>query len=903
MHTSRRTMHHLLTAAALGLAVAVASADSPVGNVVFYEGEFPDNPGQVLATRSVPGYTQGIVVPYNGSQVTIGRLQQKPGTGFGPLGNIVVNQVLPSSAFVAVNQVSPDLAAAFFGNIGTPDITNTEVEPRGGDFYVTRRIVFRSTFPDATFEYSRNGAPFQQWKGEALFVEDGLSLQFRGTSAMAGGTGPTRTANYTVQLPPCYDTDNDLIPDRIELLLGRDPLVADSDQNLNLLDDFDEVLRGIANFQAGSTAPLFVDTDGDRWSDYDENLRGTATNDPTDFPASPNLRTVEHIITGSTVDISNGTAPPIGNATVPYPTSLRYDAVNPGGVAPQAAVASNTSFGLRVPREQFRYLRARAEDGTGRMLLAPIAPARLCINFNELCGNGETLANWRTALRKAYEAQVFGTIPNVEISPRSTVAALLLNRYYEVNYGEAFIPGVAGKGPSEDQVTGLQGLRDQQALLAQIEASVSPVMVDLVNDFHRFHVKPGERAMTAVLADLFAGRAVQPAEIPAGVRTENLALISGQTTTLMNSIGDGSSILTGAITVVEGGYLLTTGQGIFTLEGISDTFINGTMISVRADVDVDGCGFNPRPARVTELISRGIAPLPPVTDSDGDGLADDWEYYYFGDLSQGAHDDQPDEDGFDNAEEQANGTNPTLPDNGPFIGFQGDANLDLVVNAVDLLVIQDALGADYTCRSCRGLGDANGSRMVTNEDFISSQVNFGVEYGGPAPCAIATETCNGRSAPRAYSELRGLSAEVRFEPSKLTAVPGEVITVDVVLETGSFGWRASSIPVRVSGSALPMVGQSAANASVFDVVNASRRDGPVLTLGGLAGDDRSDSTTIGSFQVVAGQGGRIDIAMPPIAPQIAIVSADGTAVDFVISEPVSIVIEADNLFFDGWILR
>lgn len=48
-------------------------------------------------------------------------------------------------------------------------------------------------------------------------------------------------------------------------------------------------------------------------------------------------------------------------------------------------------------------------------------------------------------------------------------------------------------------------------------------------------------------------------------------------------------------------------------------------------------------------------------DSDGDGMGDDWERYYFGNLNQGAAGDS-DGDGLSNAEENQIGTDPTRAD-------------------------------------------------------------------------------------------------------------------------------------------------------------------------------------------------------------------------------------------------
>jgi hypothetical protein len=55
-----------------------------------------------------------------------------------------------------------------------------------------------------------------------------------------------------------------------------------------------------------------------------------------------------------------------------------------------------------------------------------------------------------------------------------------------------------------------------------------------------------------------------------------------------------------------------------------------------------------------ELIITGVV----ITDTDHDGLADDWEQKYFGNLGYGATDD-PDQDGFSNAREQVMGTDPS----------------------------------------------------------------------------------------------------------------------------------------------------------------------------------------------------------------------------------------------------
>jgi len=61
--------------------------------------------------------------------------------------------------------------------------------------------------------------------------------------------------------------------------------------------------------------------------------------------------------------------------------------------------------------------------------------------------------------------------------------------------------------------------------------------------------------------------------------------------------------------------------------------------------------------QLASLIIEGVT----ITDTDHDGLDDDWEMAHFGNLNHGPQDD-PDGDGFDNAREQIMGTDPLAAD-------------------------------------------------------------------------------------------------------------------------------------------------------------------------------------------------------------------------------------------------
>ena len=83
-------------------------------------------------------------------------------------------------------------------------------------------------------------------------------------------------------------------------------------------------------------------------------------------------------------------------------------------------------------------------------------------------------------------------------------------------------------------------------------------------------------------------------------------------------------------------------------------------------MDATACNYNPlattnNPDEPCILAPEGYDCLGQCLDSDGDGIKDWYEYYHFGDLSQGPQDD-PDGDSFSNVRESALGQEATIAD-------------------------------------------------------------------------------------------------------------------------------------------------------------------------------------------------------------------------------------------------
>lgn len=639
------------------------AAESPTANIVVYDNDYTSNErARVVTSRLVTGYTTGSG-PYNGATLNVNRLSPTEG-GFIPLGNIQVNLSLPGDPldyFIYFNQTNNSEANAWFGEVGIYDELRVEVDPASGNYQVPQLLSFYAPDGGTLISYSLDGSPFQPWNGKPLLISINSTLQYRGT--LNNNPGPVKVATYVIDVPLCADSDADDLPDGIEIALGLNPLSADSDFNGNTLDDFDEYLRGTNSFTPNtpdSLPPGWVDADGDTWTAFDESLRGTQDNNNLDFPAAPNLQTVELLRSGTIEETAIGGTgvPGAPQPSKPWPVEFEIDVLTPTGIPLSPTTLTNANaYSYRTSGEQFHIIRAKTLDNSGRVLLAVEPPKGLCIDRAALCASATTPAAWRTAYLGQYSSGIFNSTANNRIDPRTTAEAFLLNRYYELEGEAQFLPGVENKGPDQELVQILRASRNEAELFTLIQAAVTPAMIDLVSDYLRFSTTPGDRTMISLLADHFAGRTVPVELIPVGVRQANIPIAAGEVSQFFTNLPPARTQLTGPLSLDESGFLLTVEDDVYRLFSYIDAWPAGTVVTVEAIVNREGCNLSPIPALVTNVLNVTLPQLPEEVDTDNDNLGDDWEYFYFGGLEQGALGDA-DYDGTNNEDEFNNGTNP-----------------------------------------------------------------------------------------------------------------------------------------------------------------------------------------------------------------------------------------------------
>ena len=121
------------------------------------------------------------------------------------------------------------------------------------------------------------------------------------------------------------------------------------------------------------------------------------------------------------------------------------------------------------------------------------------------------------------------------------------------------------------------------------------------------------------------------------------------------------------VKLTAGGMVVNRAQ--ISWNGVPVTFVNPAQTNTTISVQDRG-----RIERVDLVVSA------PLTDSDGDGLPDDWELTYFGNLAQGPNGDA-DGDGITNLAEYQGGTNPIVPAVPlQFVGIRQDLSGGLVLS-------------------------------------------------------------------------------------------------------------------------------------------------------------------------------------------------------------------------------
>lgn len=288
----------------------------------------------------------------------------------------------------------------------------------------------------------------------------------------------------------------------------------------------------------------------------------------------------------------------------------------------------------------------------------------------------------------------------------------LINRLAQDIYGDEF--GGALPVPSGSRA------------LSMVQHAIDSAAGDLPGAYHQAFAGDyfGGRDWRVVVRDSFAGLASQgiPADSARGVSTYThpLAAVAPELSFEPTPFGNRGTYeqIIDVSPLVKGEFMFPLGQSgliVGSLGGGSTVDRNfSTLHPIWRD-----WRFVPMLPLARDIASGGN------DDSDGDGVPDAFERWYFGDLSRDGSDDG-DADGLDLANEFSQGVDPTNADT------DGDGLRDGFDSSV-----QDRLG-DSHCG-----GDCNGDRAVTIDELLLA-VGISLDAHPPSECMAADRNSDGQ---------------------------------------------------------------------------------------------------------------------------------------------------------------
>ena len=248
-------------------ALPAVRARHSAGNVMLFDSDVFVNPGaRLLRAMRVNDWTQ--YTQLSGVDVTTqGWVYFSPHQGLDGESYTTINSVGTSGNFALGNQAAPErggdaVSVFFFDNVLGTRGDEVVAEPVGGRFDRAVKLVLRAGLASTVVWYRKSsGQPFVQFPGQDWLTTD-TSVEFYGVLA-SGVMTERKTAEFVFdRAPQDQDSDDDGVPDFVEIAYGLDPdgqLKAEglsSDWDGDGYSDLHEILHGDGIGAATGASPL-----------------------------------------------------------------------------------------------------------------------------------------------------------------------------------------------------------------------------------------------------------------------------------------------------------------------------------------------------------------------------------------------------------------------------------------------------------------------------------------------------------------------------------------------------------------------------------------------------------------------------------------------------------------------
>lgn len=564
---------------------------------------------------------------------------------------------------VLTNQVEAERSAYYLDPPQDAVDVFVRAFPPGGEYASTLEIKFNTELGATVFYRLGGVGAFQAYSPSApVFISSDQTLEYY---AQAGGTSPTYIETYTIHQRGDIDSDGDGIPDFVEIELGFHPLEGEGDIDGDDWNTFDELLR-----VSDPTNPSVVPTDsddpglpgspGDGWADFDEIIRLTDPNDVTSAPVAPGVDVAEYTLSGESVP----PGPPKPSLGWPQDGS-RVDFFDLAGAHILAASIQAGSFEVRLAGDRPYIVRVIDANIVDTVLTAYVPSYVPCFDLASIYTPGMTSAAWFASYESLYSSLMFTERAGFVANVTSTAQVLALGRFLETISGatSSIVLGDPSHGLPVEALTLYANDYDYDEVFAHISSELGSMsgVVALVNAYLDWIQGIGadpSAPMHRLIAQGLFGETPMPEDLPPGVDAVDFAAAAAEIDLVLAAAPSLILSITGTIQFNPSGFVQIESEGTtYELLVSSFNYVIGSTVHVvgRRVAQCEHPGVVKVEVISFQMVDSGV--VSNDTDSDDDGLADQWEYFWFGNLDQTGSGD-PDGDGDDNSTEYAQFTNP-----------------------------------------------------------------------------------------------------------------------------------------------------------------------------------------------------------------------------------------------------
>ncbi|MBN2329499.1 MAG: VCBS repeat-containing protein [Candidatus Omnitrophica bacterium] len=558
----------------------------------------------------------------------------------------------PALYQAAVNQQTDYQSQFMFGAPVLPRNLRIDASPPSG-IYNHPFIAFPDSESGSNIYYSIDHGPWLEYlTSTQIIVSRDRSIRFYAQNGSA--VSPIIEQLYELDIPPNSDSDQDFIPDLLEDSFDLPLFSKTRDFDGDAWEDLEELIRGTNPKDETDFPP---DRDGDGWSDFDEEIRFTDPDLAGSSPASSSRQEAEYQL-----ELVHEIVPVSDSGDASENRELRLGIWDFTNQLIHSVASTEDRWSLRIPGDQPHIIRIRDAEYPSVTMMVYAPEHHPCFHPLRLYDGGQTAAEWLDLLRSRGR-EAFYIIQSESVNYHSMALCLALQLWliHQTGWSEPVAWGSGEGGFKVEDLIALQKQYDMNAVYRFLLERIAPdsTWTNLVQSF--FDDANANHPLAdwdVTLQKAVLGLPYDEASFPAAVAAEAIAANRVFLFDLFDQVPSQDIELTGTAVQRDYRYYLVESDGseweidleLFSIPDGAEITIEGKLVAL---CGTDGINL----VRVRNILHSYHTLAYNDLDSDGDGLPDEWEKFFFA-KTNAAPDEDPDGDSHTNLSELYGLSNP-----------------------------------------------------------------------------------------------------------------------------------------------------------------------------------------------------------------------------------------------------